>query len=156
MGRFWRLEVQVGAVGRFPFSLAFRWVPLTGLSRGPSSGAFNPGESLSFRENPRPVGLGLPRGCRSTLIIFVKLLSPDGVTVKARSLMYTFWKPVQSVRSLRTTLIEITCQMSQHYLKTMVLNARGFLRSPCSKWGVKTQSLHTGPQGLTSHAALKE
>lgn len=156
MGRFWRLEVQVGAVGRFPFSLAFRWVPLTGLSSGPSSGAFNPGESLSFRENPRPVGLGLPRGCRSTLIIFVELLSPDGVTVKARSLMYTFWKPVQSVRSLRTTLIEITCQMSQHYLKTMVLNARGFLRSPCSKRGAKTQSLHTGPQGLTSHAALKE
>lgn len=93
----------------------FKLEPLAGShSPRPSDGcllmAFIPGESLSFHKDTRPVGLGLPRGFHFTLTIFVELLSPDGVTAKAKSLMHTLWRPVQSIRSLRTSSVEIICQ----------------------------------------------
>lgn len=60
-----------------------------------------------------------------TIIIFLELLSPNTVIMKAKSLTYTFWRSVQSIRNLSTTLMETSYQISQCYFKTMGVQGKG-------------------------------
>lgn len=47
-GKVWKLKVQDGAIGRFPFSLAFRWVPPMGTPGSLPSESLHPWRILIF------------------------------------------------------------------------------------------------------------
>lgn len=60
-----------------------------------------------------------------TLTIFLEFLSLNAVLMKARSLTYTFWRSVQPIKSPNTMLMEISHQISQHYLKLIGVQDKG-------------------------------